>query len=83
MHKTTNQRQHKHNDTPQRPTQASIQIACPYCRSTDTEFMSLFGQQLLTVQVYCHACHTPFECVKDDAVLEAYAAYHVSHVYDV
>jgi hypothetical protein len=34
----------------------------------------LFGQQLLTIQFYCNACHTPFECVKDDAILEAYDA---------
>ncbi len=53
-------------------TNVKVQIACPYCRSTDTEFLSLFGQQLLTVQVYCHACHTPFECVKDDDILDAY-----------
>ena len=53
-------------------TKGKVQILCPYCRSTNTEFMSLFGQQLLTLQLYCHACHTPFECVKDDAILEAY-----------
>ncbi len=45
------------------------QVACPYCSSVDTEFFSLFGQQLLTMQYYCNACHTPFEYVKDDAVL--------------
>lgn len=35
--------------------------------------MALFGQQLLTVQYYCHSCHTPFERVKDDDVLQDYA----------
>jgi hypothetical protein len=50
------------------------QPACPYCGSTDTELFSLFGQQLLTVQFYCNACHTPFEYVKDDDVLNDYAA---------
>jgi ring-1,2-phenylacetyl-CoA epoxidase subunit PaaD len=49
-----------------------IEITCPFCRSTDTELFSLFGQQLLTVQFYCNACHTPFECVKDDDILDAY-----------
>ncbi len=49
-----------------------IEIACPFCRSTDTDLFSLFGQQLLTVQFYCNACHTPFECVKDDDILDAY-----------
>jgi len=53
-------------------TKPNVQITCPFCRSTDTEFFSLFGQQLLTVQFYCNACHTPFECVKDDDILDAY-----------
>jgi hypothetical protein len=29
----------------------------------------LFGSQLLTAQYYCRACHTPFERVKDAAVM--------------
>jgi DNA-directed RNA polymerase subunit RPC12/RpoP len=49
-----------------------VEILCPYCGSTDTELFSLFGQQLLTVQYYCNACHTPFERVKDDDVLDDY-----------
>jgi DNA-directed RNA polymerase subunit RPC12/RpoP len=49
-------------------------VQCPYCGSTDTELFSLFGQQLLTVQYYCNTCHTPFERVKDDDVLDDYAA---------
>ena len=53
-------------------TTAKGQVACPFCRSTDTEFFSLFGQQLLTVQWYCNACRTPFECVKDEDILAAY-----------
>ncbi len=53
-------------------TKAKAQIACPFCHSTNTELFSLFGQQLLTVQYYCNACHTPFECVKDDDILDAY-----------
>lgn len=48
--------------------------ACPFCGSHATELSSLFGQQLLTAQFYCHSCHTPFECVKDDDILDAYAA---------
>ena len=47
---------------------------CPYCGSTNTELFSLFGQQLLTVQYYCNDCHTPFERIKDDDVLDDYAA---------
>jgi hypothetical protein len=38
-----------------------------------TELLSVFVQQLLTVQLYYHVCHTPFECIKDDAILEEYA----------
>ena len=47
-------------------------INCPYCGSSDTELFSLFGSQLLTVQYYCNNCHTPFERVKDDDVLDDY-----------
>ncbi len=50
------------------------QVLCPYCGSHETELFSLFGQQLLTVQYYCNACHTPFERIKDDEVLNDYAA---------
>ena len=45
-------------------------VRCPYCGSSDAEFFSLFGQQLLTVQFYCNACKTPFECVKNPHVIE-------------
>ncbi len=44
---------------------AAREVSCPYCRSINTEFSSLFGQQLLTEQYYCNDCHTPFEYVKD------------------
>jgi len=44
-------------------------VACPYCGSPDTEFFSLFGQQLMTVQYYCRACRTPFERVRGRDVL--------------
>ncbi len=55
-------------------TQQRSRPTCPYCGSTETELFSLFGQQLLTVQFYCHSCHTPFEHIKDDAMLDDYAA---------
>jgi formylmethanofuran dehydrogenase subunit B len=54
--------------------EAKAQVVCPFCGSTDTELFSLFGQQLLTVQFYCNVCHTPFECIKDDDILDDYAA---------
>lgn len=44
-------------------------IPCPFCRSEDTELFSLFGQQLMTVQYYCHSCRTPFERVKGPDVI--------------
>lgn len=53
-------------------TEQQVVVLCPYCGSTNTEFFSLFGQQLLTVQYYCNDCRTPFERVKDDAVLDNY-----------
>jgi DNA-directed RNA polymerase subunit RPC12/RpoP len=63
-----------HSDTA--PTTAAV--TCPYCGSTDTEFFSLFGQQLLTVEYYCNACHTPFEHIKDDEVLDAVGIDHIA-----
>lgn len=53
-------------------------VICPYCGSSDTELFALFGQQLLTVQYYCHACHTPFEHIKDDDMFGERAITHVS-----
>ncbi|GAC1360453.1 MAG: hypothetical protein PVSMB5_36340 [Ktedonobacteraceae bacterium] len=50
-------------------TASRTRVTCPYCFSVDTEFYSLFGQQLLTMQYYCNTCHTPFEHIKDDDVL--------------
>jgi ring-1,2-phenylacetyl-CoA epoxidase subunit PaaD len=44
-------------------------VVCPYCGSSETEFFSLFGAQLLTAQYYCRACHTPFEQIKNADVL--------------
>lgn len=49
-------------------SQAHTRPRCPYCGSDETELISLFGQQLLTLQYYCDTCHTPFERVKDDDV---------------
>jgi len=62
------------NQTRSNRSEAKAVVACPYCGSTNTELFSLFGQQLLTVQYYCNACRTPFERVKDDDVLDDYAA---------
>ena len=49
-------------------------VACPYCGSDKTELLSLFGQQLLTLQYYCNTCHTPFKHVKDDDIRDEQAA---------
>jgi hypothetical protein len=40
------------------------QVACPFCGSTETEMLALFGQQLMTTQHYCNSCHSAFEAVK-------------------
>ena len=40
---------------------ANPEIRCPFCGSTETEEMGVFGSQLSTSQRYCRACHTPFE----------------------
>lgn len=43
--------------------------------------MSLFGQQLLTVQYYCNKCRTPFERVKGPDVLSDAAARQFDEVF--
>ena len=49
----------------------------PFCGSMDAEMLALFGQQLMTVQYYCNACHTPFERVKSrDVLRDAWAHAH-------
>jgi ring-1,2-phenylacetyl-CoA epoxidase subunit PaaD len=53
-------------------------VTCPYCNSSETELMALFGQQLLTVQYYCKSCHTPFEHIKDDDDFDEQAVTHVT-----
>jgi DNA-directed RNA polymerase subunit RPC12/RpoP len=52
-------------------------VECPFCGSFATEFMAMFGQQLLTVQYYCNTCQTPFERVKGPDIL-ADAARHAA-----
>jgi hypothetical protein len=37
---------------------------CPFCRSADTEIISLFGSQVMTMQCKCHACGSFFEASK-------------------
>src|SRR5712692_9856786 len=54
-------------------SETQTKVRCPFCGSTDNEPLALFGRQLLTVQMYCNACRTPFEYVKDDDILEDFA----------
>jgi len=37
---------------------------CPFCRSENTEVISLFGSQVMTMQCKCHACGSFFEASK-------------------
>lgn len=39
-------------------------IKCPFCESTETEMIALFGMQMMTSQYYCRHCHSVFEAVK-------------------
>ncbi len=39
-------------------------VACPFCDSTETEMIALFGMQMMTSQYYCRHCHSVFEAVK-------------------
>jgi sarcosine oxidase delta subunit len=63
---------------PTDPHTTTTKVACPYCRSTQTELFSLFGQQLLIVHYYCQSCHTPFEAVKDDSMLANQGVAHIA-----
>ncbi len=62
----------KSSDNPSQPlvahtTGAPDAAACPFCGSTDTEPIALFGSQLSTAQYYCRACRSPFQRIKHDA----------------
>jgi hypothetical protein len=40
------------------------QVVCPFCRSTETEFFSMFGHFLLASQYYCRSCKTVFDVLR-------------------
>ena len=42
----------------------SRMVTCPFCDSTETEMIALFGMQMMTSQYYCGHCHSVFEAVK-------------------
>ncbi len=48
----------------ERAAKGQAAVPCPFCGSTDTELMSLFGSSQLTSQYYCRGCRTAFERVK-------------------
>jgi len=37
---------------------------CPFCHGTDTEIISLFGSQVMTMQCKCRACGSFYEASK-------------------
>jgi len=37
---------------------------CPFCESEDAEVISLFGTQVMTMQVRCRACGSYYEASK-------------------
>lgn len=49
-------------------------VACPFCDSTETEMIALFGMQMMTSQYYCRHCHSVFEAVKWDPPQETSTA---------
>lgn len=51
--------------------QLTAKVACPYCKSLNTECIALFGPKRLTSQYYCRACHSAFEVVRADDVEES------------
>jgi C4-type Zn-finger protein len=48
----------------ERGEETERQVACPFCHSTDTEMIALFGMQMMTSQYYCRHCRSAFEAVK-------------------
>jgi hypothetical protein len=52
--------------SPLPPVPPSLRPDCPFCESSDTELVSLFGSQLLFSQYRCRACQSYFEAVRDD-----------------
>jgi hypothetical protein len=51
-----------HPDPP--PQGGREKPVCPFCRSKDTEVISLFGSQVMTMQCKCRACGNFFEASK-------------------
>jgi len=49
-------------DGPERGRETKI--LCPFCKSLETEVISLFGSQVMTMQCKCRACGTFFEASK-------------------
>jgi hypothetical protein len=39
-------------------------LRCPFCEATDTEVISLFGSQVMTMQCRCRACGSFYEASK-------------------
>ena len=50
--------------TPRAPLAWADGPGCPFCRSNDTEVISLFGSQVMTMQCKCRACGSFFEAGK-------------------
>jgi len=50
-------------EDPEKGREASCP-SCPFCRSNDSEVISLFGSQVMTMQCKCHACGSFFEASK-------------------
>lgn len=51
-------------ENPEGPAAASGPAVCPFCDSSETELISLFGQSLLASQHYCRNCRSVFEAVR-------------------
>ena len=52
------------NPKPAENSHQQASPSCPFCRSTRTELISLFGQTLMGSQYYCQTCHSVFEAVR-------------------
>jgi transcription elongation factor Elf1 len=52
------------NEAPPRPDEEAPRPRCPFCDSSDGDVISLFGTQVMTMQVRCRSCGSYYEAAK-------------------
>jgi hypothetical protein len=49
-----------------------VNVACPFCESTDVELVSAWGGQMITSQMRCRGCETYFEAIREEQWTTSY-----------